>query len=186
MNVTFAALLRSLVRLQCFNLTLNLMWCQPLMAYIFTDVGLGVPMPPITSIIGCKSKLIHYQSLANSQHDSAGYNSPPDVDTDQAPSLTLWSEQVYATPPAPEAHPPSSSSSSSSSSSASSPTSSVGRSRWPWQGLVGVMWLVPSRLVPSCSRLMCRTTAVALNACCRGGQRWQVGTRWWERLHFAH
>lgn len=51
-------------------------------------------------------------------------------------------------------------------SSSSSSTSSSG-SRCPWQGLVGVIWLGPSRLVPSCSLRMCRTTAVALNACCR-------------------
>lgn len=40
-------------------------------------------------------------------------------------------------------------------------------SHWPWQGLLGVICPVPSWLVPSCSFRMCRTTAVALKACCQ-------------------
>lgn len=40
-------------------------------------------------------------------------------------------------------------------------------SHWPWQGLFGVICPRPSWLVPSCSFLMCRTTAVALKACCQ-------------------
>ena len=39
-------------------------------------------------------------------------------------------------------------------------------SRWVWHGL-GRLGLGPSLLVPSWRRLMWRTTAVALNACCR-------------------
>ncbi len=51
--------------------------------------------------------------------------------------------------------------------SSSSSSSSSSGSRCPWQGLVGVIWLGPSRLVPSCNFRMWRTTAVALNACYR-------------------
>lgn len=39
--------------------------------------------------------------------------------------------------------------------------------RWLWQGLLSGGCAGPSWLVPSCSFLMCRTTAVALKACCR-------------------
>lgn len=49
--------------------------------------------------------------------------------------------------------------------SSSSSSSASSGSRCPWQGLVGVIWLGPSRLVPSCNLRMWRTTAVALNAC---------------------
>lgn len=64
----------------------------------------------------------------------------------------------------------------------SSSSSSSSGSRCPWQGLVGVIWLGPSRLVPSCNFLMCRTTAVALNACCVDRKRnGTENNRYWER-----
>lgn len=58
-------------------------------------------------------------------------------------------------------------------SSSSGLCSLAGRSRCLWQGLVVVIWLQPSRLVPSCNLLMCLTTAVALKACWK-----HTSTRW--------